>query len=58
MFTNCVYPTSWSKGVIVPSYIYITRDKSDLDNYRGITLVIVTAKVFSRILRNRINKVN
>jgi len=54
MFTNCVYPTSWSKGVKVP--IYKKGDKSDPANYRGITLVNVTAKVFSLILRNRINK--
>ena len=44
MFTNCVYPTPWSKGVRVP--IYKTRDKSDPANYRGITLVNGTAKVF------------
>ena len=44
MFTNCVYPASWSKGVIVPQYK--KGDKSDPDNYRDITLVNGTAKVF------------
>ena len=55
MFTNCVYPSSWSKGVIVPIHKYKKGDKSDPANYRGITLVNVTAKVFSLILRNRIH---
>jgi len=40
--------------VIVP--IYKKGDKSDPANYRNITFVNVTAKVFLLILRNRINK--
>ena len=45
LFTNCVYPTSWSKGVILP--IDEKGDKSHRAIYKVITLVNVTAKVFS-----------
>ena len=31
-------------------------DRMDLDNYRGITLMDVVGKVFSGILRNRLEK--
>jgi len=47
------YPISWTKGTIVP--IYKKGDKSDPSNYRGITLVNNVAKLFSLVLRNRIN---
>ena len=40
-------------GAIVP--IFKKGDKSDPSNYRGITLVNVTSKIFSLLLRNRLN---
>ena len=55
IFLSGDYPESWSKGVIVPIY----KNKGDIDstnNYRGITLTNVLAKIFSHILLNRINK--
>jgi len=54
IYDNCIYPEAWSKGVIVP--IYKKGDKNIPANYRGITLVNVIGKIFSLILRNRINK--
>jgi hypothetical protein len=48
------YPEAWSKGAIVP--IHKKGDYTDPANYRGITLVNVVAKIFSLVLRNRINK--
>ena len=48
-----MYPISWTKGAIVP--IYKKGDKSDPSNYRGITLINIVAKLFSLVLRNRIN---
>ncbi len=53
IYDNCDYPESWTKGMIVP--IYKKGDKNDPANYRGITLVNVISKIYSLILRNRIN---
>ena len=55
IFMSGEYPESWGKGVIVPIY----KNKGDIDstnNYRGITLSNVLAKIFSHILLKRINK--
>lgn len=54
IFQKGVYPEAWSKGAIVP--IFKKGDRSDPANYRGITLVNITAKIFSLVLRNRIDK--
>ena len=54
IFNSGVYPDSWSKGVLVP--IYKKGNKSNPSNYRGITIINVIAKIFSLVLRNRINK--
>lgn len=54
VFDTGIYPESWSRGVIVP--IYKKGETTDPANYRGITLVNVIAKIFSLVLRNRINK--
>ena len=48
------YPKTWSEGLIVP--IPKKGDLSDPTNYRGITLISTFAKLFSLIIRNRINK--
>lgn len=54
IFDNCIYPSAWSKGVIVP--LYKKGDRNDPSNYRGITWVNIIGKIFSLLLRNRINK--
>ena len=46
-----VYPEWWSKGLIVHIH-----NVSDPKNLRGITLVSTFAKIFSLILRNRLNE--
>ena len=48
-----IYPESWCKGLIVP--IHKKGDRSDPNNYRGITLISAFAKLFSLVLRNRLN---
>ena len=45
-------PSEWNKGLIVK--IPKKGDKSVYDNYRGITLLFVPSKVFSRVLVQRI----
>ena len=54
MFDNCVYPESWSSGIIVP--IPEKGDKKDANNYRGITLTSIFSKNFSHVLDNRLRK--
>ena len=49
-----IYPKSWCNGVIVP--IFKKGDRSYAENYRGITLINVVAKIFSTLLQNRISK--
>ena len=47
-------PKDWESGVVMP--LFKKGDRMDLDNYRGITLMDVVGKVFSSILRNRLEK--
>ena len=49
-----VIPSEWSKGLIVK--IPKKGDGSVCDNYRGITLLSVPSKVFSRVLIQRIQE--
>ena len=53
IFETGTYPESWAKGLIVP--IHKKGDKGDPNNYRGITLISTFAKIFSLVLRNRLN---
>jgi hypothetical protein len=48
-------PNDWRSGVVIP--LHKKGDKMNLDNYRGITLMDVVGKVFSGIVRNRIERV-
>ena len=54
MFENNIYPDEWTKGVIVP--ILKKADLSDVNNYRGITIMSVFTKIFSIVLNNRLMK--
>ena len=49
--TGC-YPNSWSQGYIVS--LFKSGCKSDLNNYRGITISSCLGKVFSAILNKRL----
>ena len=39
MYSNCIYPENWTKGIIVP--IAKKGNINDVNNYRGITLSII-----------------
>ena len=54
MFENNIYPDKWTKSVIIP--IPKKGDLSDVNNYRGITIMSVFAKIFSIVLNNRLMK--
>ena len=54
VYDSGIYPEAWSKCAIVP--ILKKGDIHNPSNYRGITLINILAKIFSLLLRNRINK--
>jgi hypothetical protein len=45
-------PEEWKESVIVP--IYMKGDKTDCNNYRGISLLSTTYKILSNILLSRL----
>uniref|UniRef100_A0A1W7R9N5 Endonuclease-reverse transcriptase HmRTE-e01 n=1 Tax=Hadrurus spadix TaxID=141984 RepID=A0A1W7R9N5_9SCOR len=47
-------PEEWKKGIIIP--IFKKGDRKRCENYRGVTLISHIAKLFERILENRIRK--
>ena len=52
--TGC-YPESWKKSFIIS--LHKTGDKSDPNNYRGISLSNSLPKIFNAVLNNRLIKV-
>jgi len=47
-------PTEWKRSIIVP--IHKKKDKLDCPNYRGISLLCHSSKVFSSVILQRIKK--
>lgn len=54
IFETGYFPETWVEGHIIP--IFKKGDKTVVSNYRGITLLSVAGKLFTRILNNRLNK--
>ena len=48
------YPSSWSKGIVVP--IHKKGSITDVNNYRPITLLNHSAKLFSAVINTRLMK--
>lgn len=46
-------PENWKKVVIIP--IHKKGDKTECENYRGISLLNSVYKIFSKVLLSRIN---
>ena len=50
---NCgIFPDAWSDGLLVP--LHKKGNVNVPDNYRGITLLGVLGKLFTRVLNNRL----
>ena len=54
IFSNHVYPSKWACNFLKP--IYKKKDVKLPDNYRGLAILSILAKLFSFILFNRLNK--
>ena len=52
IFKSGVFPTIWTKGILVP--VYKKGDKKLAQNYRPITLVSIFSKIFSNLLNARL----
>ena len=52
IYETSQYPKEWAKAIIIP--IHIKGSKLLLDNYRGISLLSVTSKLFTSIINNRL----
>ena len=53
MFLKGYFPESWSEGLILP--LHKKGSVYSVENYRGITLLSVISKLFTRILNNRLS---
>ena len=54
VFNQGYFPVCWSEGYIVP--IYKKGSLNNVENYRGITLLSVLGKLFTRVLNNRLTE--
>ena len=52
IFFSAHFPSTWKNGVIIP--IYKNGDMSDVNNFRGITLLSTLGKPFTKVLNNRL----
>ena len=52
--SNGLFPSRWSEGLIVP--LYKKGDVNVPSNYRGITLLSVFGKLYTKLINNRLNK--
>ena len=54
VFRSNVYPRAWTESFITP--IFKKGDTNDTNNYRGVTLIKIIAKLYSKILHDRLIK--
>jgi len=47
-------PAEWGKAIIIP--IHKKKDKTDCKNYRGISLLNVPGKIYTKILQERLQR--
>ena len=49
-----IYPTEWGKALLCP--LHKKGSKADPSNYRGISLISVISKIFTKVLNERLNQ--
>ncbi|MEW8544930.1 MAG: reverse transcriptase family protein, partial [Candidatus Thiodiazotropha sp.] len=54
VFKSGLYPQSWTESYITP--IFKKGDVDDTNNYRGIALINILAKLYSKLLHDRLMK--
>jgi len=54
MFQEGIFPTEWTKSIIVP--LHKKGDRDNPDNYRGISLLSCVSKIFTGVLNARLMK--
>ena len=54
IFISGNYPKKWGEGCIIP--LYKKGDIDDVNNYRGITLINIVAKLYSQLIHDRLMK--
>lgn len=54
IFNKGYFPNAWSIGEIIP--IHKKGNKLNVENYRGITLLSVLGKLFTKLLNNRLTE--
>jgi hypothetical protein len=58
LFNNCIrnniIPIEWKSAVVTPLYKQKSADKSNKNNYRGISVLSLIAKLFEKILATQI----
>ena len=52
IFASGYFPEDWSEGYIIP--LHKKGSLNDVGNYRGITLLSILGKLFTRVLNNRL----
>ena len=52
IFEKGYFPKDWSEGYVIP--LHKKGNKNDPNNFRGITLLSVLGKLFTRIINNRL----
>ena len=48
------FPSQWAVGKIIP--VFKKGDRNDANNYRGITIISCLAKLFTKIMNDRLTK--
>ena len=48
------FPEEWAEGYIIP--LHKKGSANDVENYRGITLLSILGKLFTRVLNNRLSE--
>ncbi|MCG8033307.1 MAG: reverse transcriptase family protein, partial [Candidatus Thiodiazotropha taylori] len=53
VFESGYFPDEWSEGYIIP--LHKKGSMTDVENYRGITLLSTLGKLFTRVINNRLS---